>query len=216
MKVLTTSLKDVLLIEQDVYGDRRGYFMETYQKKRYGSNCIETEFVHDNLSYSTGGTLRGLHYQFPNAQAKLIQVVQGEVFDVAVDIRRGSPSFGNWVGVHLSDQNKRQLYIPEGFAHGFCVISDTAIFSYKCNAFYDPGCEGGILWSDPAIGIDWPLDNFLLSDKDLKYSCLKDVPAERLPVMEVKSCRSLQPEQMGRLAGSLPARDLNTVLTPSL
>ena len=112
--------------------------------------------------------------------------------------------------------NKRQLYIPEGFAHGFCVISDTAIFSCKCSAFYDPRSEGGILWSDPAIGIDWPLDNFLLSDKDLKYSCLKDVPAERLPFMEVDSCRSYQPEQTGRLAGSLPARDLNMVLTPSL
>ena len=216
MKVVTTSLKDVLLIEQNVFGDRRGYFMETYQKNRYVSHCIETEFVQDNLSYSTGGTLRGLHYQFPNAQAKLIQVVQGEVFDVAVDIRRGSPSFGEWVGVHLSDHNKRQLYIPEGFAHGFCVISDTAIFSYKCSAFYDPGSEGGILWSDPAIGIDWPLDNFLLSDKDLNYPCLKDVPAERLPVMAVNSFRSLQPEQADRLVGSLPARELNTVLTPSL
>ena len=216
MKILTTYLKDVLLIEQDVFGDKRGYFMETYQKNRYVSNSIKPEFVQDNLSYSTDGTLRGLHYQFPNAQAKLIQVVQGEVFDVAVDIRRDSPSFGNWVGVHLSDQNKRQLYIPEGFAHGFCVISDTAIFSYKCSAFYDPGSEGGILWSDPAIGIDWPLDNFLLSDKDLKYSCLKDVPAERLPVMEVDSCRSLQLEQMGRLAGSMPARDLDTALTLSL
>ena len=216
MKVLTTSLKDVLLIEQDVYGDRRGYFMETYQKKRYSSNCIATEFVQDNLSYSTGRTLRGLHYQFPNSQAKLIQVVQGEVFDVAVDIRRGSPSFGDWIGVYLSDQNKRQLYIPEGFAHGFCVISDLALFSYKCNAFYDPGSEGGILWSDPAIGIDWPLDNFLLSDKDLKYPCLKDVSVERLPLMEADSCRSLQQEPMGRSAGSLPAKDLNTVLTLSL
>ena len=216
MKVWTTSLKDVLLIEQDVYGDKRGYFMETYQKKKYSSNCIESEFVQDNLSYSTGGTLRGLHYQFPNAQAKLIQVVQGEVFDVAVDIRRGSPSFGDWVGIHLSDQNKRQLYIPEGFAHGFCVTSDTAIFSYKCSAFYDPGSEGGILWSDPAIGIDWPSENFLLSDKDIKYPCLKDVPTERLPIMEVNSFRFLQQEQMARLAGRLPARDLNTVLTPSL
>jgi dTDP-4-dehydrorhamnose 3,5-epimerase len=216
MKVVTTSLKDVLIVEQDVFGDRRGYFMETYHKNRYVSHCIETEFVQDNLSHSTGRTLRGLHYQFPNAQAKLIQVVQGEVFDVAVDIRRDSPSFGDWIGVYLSDRNKRQLYIPEGFAHGFCVISDTALFSYKCNAFYDPDSEGGILWSDPAIGIDWPLDNFLLSDKDLKYPCLKDVPVERLPLVEADSCRSLQQAPMGRSAGSLPAKDLNSALTLSL
>jgi dTDP-4-dehydrorhamnose 3,5-epimerase len=182
MKVIESFLPGVLIIEPNVFDDARGYFMETFQSDRYRSFGIESEFVQDNLSFSTRGTLRGLHYQLPNAQAKLVQVLQGEVFDVAVDIRRGSPSFGRWVGVNLSERNKRQLYIPEGFAHGFCVISDTAVFFYKCSSFYDPDREGGILWSDPGIGIEWPLEEVLLSDKDRRYSYIEDMPDERLPL----------------------------------
>ena len=214
MKVLETALADVLIIEPDVFGDTRGHFMETYQKERYVSLGIESEFVQDNLSFSTSGTLRGLHYQLPNTQAKLVQVLQGEVFAVAVDIRRGSPSFGRWVGVHLSDQNRRQVYIPGGFAHGFCVVSDTAVFSYKCSAFYDPGSEGGILWSDPGLGIDWPLKNVVLSDKDRHYACLKDTPTERLPLWEVKSYELLQrkevhnPGRPGSFYASTPLTEL--------
>ena len=181
MKVLTTSLDGVLIIEPDVFGDQRGFFMETYQRQRYNAAGIETDFLQDNLSFSVKGTLRGLHYQHPHSQAKLVQVVQGEIYDVAVDIRRGSPTFGQWTGVHLSDENKRQFFIPEGFAHGFAVLSDTALFMYKCSDLYVPDSEGGLLWSDPDLGIDWPLSEPLLSDKDRRYPHLKDIPADRLP-----------------------------------
>ena len=176
MKVIPTSLKGVLLIEPSVFEDKRGFFMETYQQEKYWELGIDHNFNQDNLSYSVRGTLRGLHYQFPHAQAKLMQVIAGEIFDVAVDIRRGSPAFGKWTGVHLSDKNKQQLYIPEGFAHGFCVLSETAFFTYKCSEFYAPDCEGGILWSDPNIGIEWPFETPLLSDKDSKYESLRNVP----------------------------------------
>ena len=138
-------------------------------------------FVQDNLSYSTIDTLRGLHYQYPNAQAKLVQVIKGEIFDVAVDIRRGSPTFGEWTGVHLSDENQRQFFVPEGFAHGFCVISDTASVVYKCTDFYAPESEKGIIWSDPDIGIEWPVKEPLLSPKDSQYPCLKDITTNNLP-----------------------------------
>ena len=182
MKVLSTALKDVLLIEPSVFDDNRGFFMETYQQKKYSEVGIAHNFLQDNLSYSVRGTLRGLHYQLPHAQAKLVQVVTGEIFDVTVDIRRGSPTYGKWAGVHLSDKNKQQLYIPEGFAHGFCVLSKTAVFIYKCSDFYAPDSERGILWSDPEIGIDWPIENPLLSDKDNNFACLRDIPPEYLPV----------------------------------
>jgi dTDP-4-dehydrorhamnose 3,5-epimerase len=158
--------------------------METYHQERYGQSGIDLTFVQDNLSYSVQGTLRGLHYQHPHAQAKLVQVLVGEVFDVAVDIRRGSPTFRQWTGHLLSDENKHQLYIPEGFAHGFYVLSETASVMYKCNDFYAPDCEAGILWEDPDLGIDWPFENPLLSDKDSKFPLLKDVPPERLPVFK--------------------------------
>jgi dTDP-4-dehydrorhamnose 3,5-epimerase len=172
----------VLLMEPDVFGDQRGFFMETYQKKRYVELGIDDEFVQDNMTFSTFGTIRGLHFQNPDAQAKLVQVIQGEVFDVAVDIRKGSPTFGQYVGVVLSGENKRQLLIPEGFAHGFCVTSKTALFTYKCSDYYAPRNEHGILWNDPDIGIPWPVDDPILSDKDKQYPCLKDIPMNQLPV----------------------------------
>ena len=181
MKVLSTSLKGMLLIEPSVFEDKRGFFMETYQKETYKELGIDSNFVQDNLSYSVRGTLRGLHYQLPHAQAKLVQVIKGEIFDVTVDIRRDSPTFGKWTGVHLSDENRRQLYIPGGFAHGFCVLSETAIFTYKCSDFYTPDSERGILWSDPDIGVDWPVENPVLSGKDRNYHYLTDVPPEYLP-----------------------------------
>ena len=138
--------------------------------------------MQDNLSFSAKSVLRGLHYQFPRAQAKLVQVIKGEVFDVMVDIRKGSPTFGKWLRVDLSDKNMRQIYIPEGFAHGFCVLSDTAFLSYKCSDLYAPDSDGGILWSDPDLGIGWPVNHPLLSEKDSQYPCLKDISLDRLPV----------------------------------
>ena len=185
MKVMQTALEGVLIIEPDFFGDERGYFMETFHRKRYKQEGVDTGFVQDNLSFSSKGIVRGLHYQFPQTQAKLVQVIQGEVFDVTVDIRRGSPTFGNWIGFDLSDENMQQVYIPEGFAHGFCVVSETAFLSYKCSDFYAPDSEGGILWSDPDLGIDWPVKQPVLSEKDSQYLCLKDIPPDRLPVYGV-------------------------------
>lgn len=175
MKILSNKLNGVLLLQTDVYEDDRGYFMETYQKKRYQDLGILCSFVQDNLSHSSRGTLRGLHYQSPNAQAKLVQVVQGEVFDVAVDIRPKSATFGQWTSAILSDQNKYQYFIPEGFAHGFCVLSDTAIFKYKCSDFYAPEKEKGLLWSDPNLGIGWPIKNPILSAKDQSYPTIDQI-----------------------------------------
>ena len=159
MKVTPTSIHGVLIIEPDVFEDNRGFFMETYHQERYEQSGLDLTFVQDNLSYSVQGTLRGLHYQHPHSQAKLVQVLAGEVFDVAVDIRRNSPTFRQWTGHLLSDENKRQLYIREGFAHGFHVLSETAYVMYKCNDFYAPDCEAGILWEDPDLSIDWPFEN---------------------------------------------------------
>ena len=180
MRVFPTEIQDVLIVEPDEFKDPRGYFMETFHEKRYREQGIHAAFVQDNISFSLKGTLRGLHYQQPNAQAKLVQVLQGEVFDVAVDIRRGSPTFMHWVGIHLSAENHRQLFIPEGFAHGYCVVSETALFHYKCSGFYAPGSERGILWNDPDLNIDWPRASVLLSDKDRKNPRLRDVPEEKL------------------------------------
>ena len=182
MKILETPVKGVLIIELDVFGDQRGFFIETYHQKRYQAEGIDSKFVQDNFSFSKAGALRGLHYQFPNAQAKLMQVIKGEVFDVAVDIRHGSPSFAQWTSVTLSDSNQRQLFIPEGFAHGFCVLSDSAVLIYKCSDFYSPENERGILWSDPDLDIRWPVQKPLLSEKDCQYRCLKDIPLDQLPV----------------------------------
>jgi dTDP-4-dehydrorhamnose 3,5-epimerase len=164
-----------------VFSDDRGFFLETYHKAKYRELGIPVEFVQDNLSFSRAGTLRGLHYQHPHDQTKLVQVLVGHVFDVTVDIRSGSPTIGKWLGIHLSDENRRQVFIPEGFAHGFCVLSDTALFSYKCSDLYAPDYEGGVLWSDPDIGIKWPLKEPILSEKDSVYPRLRDIPVDRLP-----------------------------------
>ena len=184
MKVTETRLPGVLVIEPDVFGDSRGFFMETFRQARYEEAGIKENFVQDNLSFSSRGVLRGLHYQNPHSQGKLVSVVQGEVFDVAVDIRTGSPTFGEWVGVNLSGKNHHQFWIPAGFAHGFCVLSETAYFTYKCTDIYTPSAEGGIIWNDPDISVDWPLKDVLLSDKDQVYPNLKDVPADKLPVFK--------------------------------
>ena len=184
MKILPSSLPEILIIEPSVFQDERGFFMETYQQKRYTEAGIESIFVQDNLSYSVRGTLRGLHYQVKHPQAKLIQVIEGTIFDVALDIRRGSPSFGQWTSVHLSDENRRQLFLPKGFAHGFCVLSESALVVYKCTDYYAAEDEGGVLWSDPTLAIAWPLSEPLLSEKDSLLPCLADIPPERLPVYE--------------------------------
>ena len=181
MKIRPTELDGVSIIEPAVFEDPRGYFLEIWQKSRYAANGIAADFVQDNVSVSAKGTLRGLHYQYPNAQAKLVQVLQGEVFDVVVDIRRGSPAFGRWTSVVLSEANKQQLFVPEGFAHGFCVMSEAATFLYKCSDYYAPRSEGGILWSDPDLAIAWPASKPLLSEKDKKYRRLKDIDPLTLP-----------------------------------
>jgi len=175
MKVLETEIPGVVIIEPKVFGDNRGFFLETWNEARYVEAGIEGPFVQDNLSYSVKGVLRGLHFQDPNPQGKLVYVLQGEVFDVAVDIRAGSPTFGKWVSVMLSSENKRQFYISPGLAHGFCVTSETALFTYKCTDLYNPAAEKGIIWNDPDIGIRWPIDEPVLSEKDKKNVRLRDV-----------------------------------------
>ena len=181
MKVTATDLDGVLLVEPDVFGDHRGFFMEVYQTGRYREAGIPVAFVQDNISFSVRRTLRGLHYQHPHDQAKLVYVLYGEIFDVVVDIRSGSPSFGKWTGIRLSADNHRQLFIPAGFAHGFCVLSENALFAYKCSDVYYPQAENGIYWDDPDLGIEWPVDDPILSDKDRRYPRLKDVAVDRLP-----------------------------------
>jgi dTDP-4-dehydrorhamnose 3,5-epimerase len=176
MKVVATALPEVLLIEPKVHGDSRGFFYESFQARRYADAGIPAEFVQDNLSRSVRGTLRGLHFQEPGAQGKLVQVLRGTVWDVAVDVRRGSPRFGRWVAVELSEATPRQLWIPPGFAHGFCVLSESADFFYKCTALYAPECERSIAWNDPAIGIAWPVPEPILSVKDRDAPRLADAP----------------------------------------
>ncbi len=166
MNVLPTELPGVLIVEPRVFGDGRGFFFESYQQRRYAEAGIPGPFVQDNVSRSARGILRGLHFQHPRAQGKLVMVLAGSVFDVAVDIRRGSPTFGQWVGVELSGENKRQLWIPPGFAHGFCVTSESADFAYKCTDLYAPEHEHTLLWNDPRLGIRWPVEQPLLSAKD--------------------------------------------------
>lgn len=173
---IPTQVPDILIIEPTVFGDSRGYFMETYHKEEFEAAGIAGTFVQDNQSMSRKGVLRGLHFQTEHTQGKLVRVLSGRVFDVGVDVRPGSPSFGKWAGAELSAENKRQLYVPEGFAHGFLVLSETAEFAYKCTDLYTPSAEGGILWNDPEIGIEWPAIDcpFLLSEKDEKLLSLKE------------------------------------------
>jgi len=166
MKLHETSLPGVLIIEPKVFSDPRGFFMETYNAASFAQAGLCEAFVQDNHSRSSRGVLRGLHYQEPGAQGKLIRCAEGAIFDVAVDIRRGSPNFGRWFGAELTGQNKMQMWIPRGFAHGFCVVSEAADVIYKCTALYDPVTERSIRWNDPAIGIEWPLREPLLSGKD--------------------------------------------------
>lgn len=181
MKVIPTLFNGVIIIEPKRFGDSRGFFTETYHRTRYRDAGIHHDFVQDNLSFSVKNTLRGLHFQIRHPQAKLVQVLAGEVFDVVVDLRRDAPTYGNWEGFPLSAENMRQLFIPEGFAHGFCVVSDTALFSYKCSDLYAPGDEGGVLWSDPDIGIAWPVKDPIISEKDEKYPLLRDLSPTQLP-----------------------------------
>ena len=176
MKVEETKLDGVLLVTPQIFGDERGFFMETYNRDKALQLGLPAEFVQDNHSKSSKGVLRGLHYQCPNWQGKLVRTVQGEIFDVAVDIRAGSATFGEWVGVYLNDENKQQLYVPAGFAHGFCVTSDTAEVVYKCTSLYQPNEEGSVLWNDADIGIDWPIEVPSLSEKDEDAQHLADLP----------------------------------------
>jgi len=180
MNVLTCPIPGLKIIEPKVFGDTRGFFVETWNRRRYGEAGVDVDFVQDNVSSSRRGTLRGLHFQNPNPQGKLLQVLAGEVFDVAVDIRRNSATFGKWHGLVLSGENKRQFYIPPGFAHGFVVLSETALFQYKCTEFYSPKDEMAIRWDDPDIGIEWPVEQPLLSERDAKALRLQAMPPERL------------------------------------
>jgi dTDP-4-dehydrorhamnose 3,5-epimerase len=184
VNVIPTPLEGVMVIETQIFGDLRGFFLESYQKKRYSEAGITMDFVQDNLSFSQRDTLRGLHYQYPRGQGKLVQVLIGEVYDVAVDIRYGSPTFGQWFGVTLSAEIRRQLFVPQGFAHGFCVLSDTALFMYKCTDYYVPEDEGGICWDDPDLSIEWPVKAPILSDRDQGFSPLRGLTTDRLPVFQ--------------------------------
>ena len=182
MIVEPTPLSGVLLIKPDVFGDERGYFQESWNLRRYTEAGLDRHFVQDNLSLSRKGILRGLHFQNPHSQGKLVHVLRGEVFDVAVDVRADSPTFGEWYGVTLSEENHLQLFVPEGFAHGFCVTSEVALFAYKCTDFYRPDLEFSICWDDPDIGIDWPLEHPELSNKDKNGLRLSEIDRELLAV----------------------------------
>ena len=175
MNFRPTPLAGVILVEPDVHRDARGFFLETYHAGKYKAGGIDTVFVQDNHSRSSKDTLRGLHAQWRKPQGKLVRTLQGEIFDVAVDVRLGSPTFGKWFGATLSSENHHQLWVPSGFIHGFCVLSETAEVEYKCTDLYDPGGELGVRWDDPAIGIDWPIAQPILSAKDAAAPLLKDV-----------------------------------------
>ncbi len=183
MNVIETNLPGVLIVEPRVFGDDRGFFLESFNDRRYEEAGIPSSgrFVQDNLSYSAQGVLRGLQFQNPHGQGKLVSVLEGEVFDVAVDIRVGSPTFGEWTGVYLSAENKRQFYVPSDFAHGFVVTGETALFAYKCTDYYAREAEGAILWDDPSIGVEWPVETPTLSEKDQAARTLENTPESDLP-----------------------------------
>jgi dTDP-4-dehydrorhamnose 3,5-epimerase len=181
MKVIETDLPGCLVIEPRVFGDERGFFYEGWNQPRFAAAGIDATFVQSNVSQSVRGVLRGLHYQWPNPQGKLVSVLEGEVYDVAVDIRRGSPHFGRWTAAMLTADNKRHFWIPEGFAHGFAVVSERATFTYLCTALYDPAADASLRWNDAALGIDWPVAAPLLSGKDERAPFLAEVAPERLP-----------------------------------
>lgn len=182
MKVHETDLPGCLVIEPRVFGDERGFFYESWNHSRFREAGIDATVVQSNVSQSTRGVLRGLHYQWPNPQGKLVSVLEGEVYDVAVDVRRGSPHFGRWTAAMLTADNKRHFWIPEGFAHGFVVVSERATFTYLCTALYDAPADAGIRWNDAAIGIDWPVAHPILSGKDERAPFLAEIAPERLPV----------------------------------
>ena len=184
MNVIKTKLDGVLIFEPKVFGDDRGFFMETWNYERYKDVGLDVKFVQANLSKSSKGVLRGLHFQNPKPQGKLVQILTGEVFDVAVDIRKGSPTFGQWHGEYLSGDNHKQFYIPEGFAHGFCVLSDSAIFSYMCTNTYDAQADNSLLWNDPKININWPISDPSLSEKDKNAVSLDTINVNKLPIYE--------------------------------
>ena len=185
MNFQETNIPGVILCELKAHGDQRGYFMELHHQEKHGVGGIGHTFVQDNVSFSERGVLRGLHYQLKFPQGKLVSALQGEIFDVAVDIRQGSDSFGKWVGATLSAENHRQLYVPPGFAHGFLVLSETALVHYKCTDVYHPEDDRGILWSDPQIGIEWPMNDVQVSEKDGKLAPLSQVSSEELPQMNL-------------------------------
>jgi dTDP-4-dehydrorhamnose 3,5-epimerase len=180
LKLTSTELPGVLLVEPKVFDDARGFFLETYQEERYAAAGIQGPFIQDNLSRSAKGTLRGLHFQEPRPQGKLVQVLRGAVWDVVVDVRKGSPSFGNWMGIELNEHSRRQLWVPPGFAHGFCVLSDSADFFYKCTGLYAPEYERAVRWDDPALAIHWPIHEPSLSAKDAAAPTLAEAPV--LPI----------------------------------
>ncbi len=181
MKVTPTALSDVLLVEPRAFGDARGWFLEAWHADRYGREVVPAAPVQDNVSVSRQGVVRGLHFQHPHGQGKLISVFAGRAFDVAVDIRRGSPTFGRWVAEELSEDNHRQLWIPAGFAHGFQALTEPVVLHYKCTDFYHPDCDRAILWSDPALAIAWPLPGAVVSPKDGAAPRLQDLPPDSLP-----------------------------------
>jgi dTDP-4-dehydrorhamnose 3,5-epimerase len=183
MKVVETDLPGCLVLEPRVFEDARGFFYESFNQDKLAAAGLAPRFVQGNVSKSSRGVLRGLHFQNPKPQGKLVSVLEGEVWDVAVDVRRGSPNFGRWTGVVLNAANKRHFWIPEGFAHGFVTLSDTALFTYLCTDTYDPGAGGGIRWDDPALAIDGPVAEPLLSDKDARLPLLADIAPERLPAL---------------------------------
>jgi dTDP-4-dehydrorhamnose 3,5-epimerase len=180
MNVKPGTMQGLVVIEPKVFGDSRGFFMESWNQKKYQEAGVAVSFVQDNISVSKRGALRGLHFQNPNPQGKLVSVLQGEVLDVVVDLRLNSATFGRWEAVNLSSENKLQFYVPPGFAHGFVVLSDTAMFHYKCTEFYSPKDEFTLRWNDPALGITWPIDDPVVSEKDSKGLLLKDIPREKL------------------------------------
>jgi dTDP-4-dehydrorhamnose 3,5-epimerase len=184
MEIIETKLPGVVIIQPKIFPDARGFFLESYHALRYEQSNIDVTFVQDNLSRSTRGVLRGLHCQLEHTQGKLVYSTRGTVFDVAVDIRSGSPTFGQSVSAILDDQNHQQLYIPPGFAHGFCVLSDEADFMYKCTDYYHPASEIGVRWDDPDLKISWPITQPLLSARDQNYPRLKDIPLDKLPLYQ--------------------------------
>lgn len=182
MRVIETDLPGCVVIEPQVFGDSRGFFFESFNTDKLATHGFHPRFVQGNVSSSAQGVLRGLHYQWPNPQGKYVSVIEGEVWDVAVDIRRGSPTFGKWTAVVLNADNKRHFWIPEGFAHGFVVLSERAVFTYLCTATYDAKADAGVRWDDPVVAIDWPVSNPQLSDKDARAPLLSEIVEDRLPI----------------------------------